>query len=212
MRFVSILAAVLLVGCAALPERPANEDPLAAWEARQTALARLSAWELRGRLALRTEEEGIHASVYWRCDRDTLRIDLAGPFGGGRVRITQDEHGAELRDASNKIYRDASLQELLARVTGWRLPLESLRWWIVGIPAPDAAPRMELDGWGRLKTLEQSGWVVQFLEYTTHGAYELPRRVFIKRSSHAPYDALLEARFVVETWSLSESTPTAAAE
>ncbi len=203
---------MLLIGCVALPERPAVENPQAVWETRQSALARLAGWELRGRLALRTEEEGINASVYWRCDRDTHRIDLAGPFGGGRVRITQDERGAELRDAGNKIYRGASLQELLARVTGWRLPLESLRWWIVGIPAPDTAPRVELDAWGRLKSLEQAGWVVQFLDYTTQGSYELPRRVFVKRGSQASHDTVLEARFVVETWTLGGSSPSAAVE
>jgi outer membrane lipoprotein LolB len=194
-----------MAGCAAVPERPAVEDREVEWQSRQAALRHLVAWELRGRLALRTDEEGANASVRWKHEGDRNQVDLAGPFGGGRVRVTQDVNGAELRDAGGKIYRDAMLGDLLARVTGWRLPIESLRYWIVGLPEPNAAQRRTLDAWGRLQTLAQSGWEVQFLEYTTQGAFEVPRRLFIKRANSAGDDRLIEARFVIDSWTIGES-------
>src|SRR5206468_3132926 len=132
VRLLPILFAALLAGCAALPERPPVEDPQAAWQARQVSLARLRAWDLQGRLALRNADEGFQASLHWVRAEDSHRIELAGPLGGGRVRLMQDKNGAELRDAKDNIYRDSSIQQLLARTTGWDVPFEGLNYWALG--------------------------------------------------------------------------------
>lgn len=205
MRWLILFCAALTTACATLPERPPVDDRDAAWEARRQLLARLDTWDLRGRLALRTGEQGVHASIRWIRDHDNHRIDLTGPFGGGRARITLTRSGAELRDASNKVYRDASVEELLVRVTGWSLPLDSLRYWVVGLPVPDAAARNEVDEWGRLSLLEQQGWTIRFLEYVQADAYELPRRVFIERKARAGGEEPLDARIVIESWALDET-------
>ncbi len=178
-------------------------DVQAAWEARQLSLAQVNAWDLHGRLALRTANEGFQASLHWLRKQDVHRIELAGPLGGGRVRLTQDKSGAELRDASDKSYRDVSVQRLLARTTGWDVPLEGLNYWALGLPAPGVVTRSELDEWGRLKLLEQRGWEIRFLEYVAQGAVELPSKIFIKRKSVSDANsATLEVRLVIETWTL----------
>ncbi len=200
MRLLTVILLSLLAACAALPERPPVENPQAEWRARQAALAHLNAWDIRGRLAVHTAEEGFQASLTWVREADRHRIDLAGPLGGARVRLTQDKNGAELRDSSDKVYRDTSAQQLLLRTTGWQLPLEGLNFWVLGLPAPAPITKSELDEWGRLRTLEQRGWEIRFLEYATYGAYELPTRVFIKRQVDA--GAALDVRLVIETWTL----------
>lgn len=194
------LLAILLTACASVPERPAVENVQAEWAARRAALLRISAWEVRGRVALRTPDEGVQGSFYWTLAHDQQRVELAGPFGGGRVRVIAGPEGAELRDANNKVYRDASVEELLARVTGWRLPLAGLRYWIVGVAAPDVAAHIELDPWGRLQSLGQFGWTVRFIDYVRDGAYELPRRVFIESDAREGPMPAAEARFVIEQW------------
>lgn len=193
---------MFLAGCAAIPERPAVENPQATWTARRDVLLRLDAWELRGRVALRTPDEGVQGSLHWIFTPAEQRVDLAGPFGGGRVRVVAGPEGAELRDANNKVYRDASVEELLARVTGWRLPLAGLRYWVVGVPAPDIRARVELDQWGRLQSLAQLGWTVRFIDYVRVGDYELPRRVFIESDAREGPDPAAEARFVIDRWSM----------
>lgn len=196
-----LLFIVLFAGCATVPDRPPVEDAAIAWNARQVRLGQLETWDLRGRLALRTAEEGAHASLHWTRRREIHRLSLAGPFGGGRVRVTYDGNGAELRESGGKVYRNASVQELVARATGWWLPLDGLNYWVLGLPAPDASARRLLDPWGRLKTLEQLGWSIDFLEYVREGDYELPRRLFIKRASGVS-DETLEVRLVIEAWAL----------
>ncbi len=200
MHLLALLMALFLAACAAVPARAPLEDPAAAWELRRTALVRLDAWDLRGRLALRTEAEGAHASLHWVREGERHRMNLAGPFGGGRVRVVYDDSGAELRDAAGEVYRGRSVEELLARATGWWLPLEGLNYWVLGLPAPEAPAETEIDAWGRLRTLAQRGWRIDFLEYAPVDGYELPARVFIRRLSRD--DVMLEARIAIERWAL----------
>ena len=190
--------AALVAGCAAIPERPPVEDPAGAWRARQAALAAVAHWEIRGRLAVKTADEGWQASLVWVRAGDRHRIDLSGPLGGGHVRLTQDANGAQLRDSAQKVYRDHSAEQLLKRATGWTVPLEGLNYWMLGLPAPRSHAEHELDAWGRLKALRQIGWDVRFLEYASHGAHELPSKVFIKNAETSG----LEVRLVIEQWSV----------
>jgi outer membrane lipoprotein LolB len=203
VRLLLFAIAAVISACAVAPERAPLGDPASVWQQRQVSLARIRAWDLRGRLWLRSADEGFNLSLQWRREADRHRIDLTGPLGGGRVRLTQDRHGAELRDASDVVDRDASVQQLLARRTGWDLPLDGLNYWVLGLPAPDAPTQSEIDSWGRLKTLEQFGWDIRFLEYVQQGGHELPSRVFIKRR-HDAADRTLEVRLVVEKWAVAQ--------
>ncbi len=201
MRLFLFILAALLAGCAATPSRPPVADVDAAWRERQTVLARVTDWDLRGRVALRTGDEGFHISLQWLREAGRHRIDLSGPLGGGRVRLIQNENGAELRDADDKVYRDSSMQRLLRRRTGLEMPIEGMNFWVLGLPAPGAAAKIELDEWGRLKTMQQQGWDIRFIEYADYDGYELPNRVFAKRSSiDDGSEKMIEIRLIVEKW------------
>ena len=93
-------------------------------------------WELRGRLAVRADERGGQASLTWKRDAARHSIRLNGPLGRGVVRVTQDETGAQLQDAEQRVFHAADAEELLYRYTGWRLPLTNLNYWVRGVPVP----------------------------------------------------------------------------
>ena len=83
-----------------------------------------------------------------------------------------------------------------------------MNYWVLGLPAPGPAPERQLDEQGRLKRLTQSGWDIQFLEYTRHGAFDLPSKMYIARQdSHTEAGAAagetLEVRLSIEQWTLS---------
>ncbi len=205
------LVAAVATGCAAVTERPPLEDPTAAWRARQSRLISLNSWEIQGRISARSSTEGWQATVRWVRDGDRHDIELGGPLGRGHVRLMQDRFGARLRDANNQTYWAATSQQLLFDTTGWRLPLDGLNYWVLGLPVPDTPGTQALDRSGRLKSLDQLGWQVRFLRYRRHGGYEFPSKLFIRRQvngtdaqppdegdSHGP---LLEVRLVIERWS-----------
>jgi outer membrane lipoprotein LolB len=203
----SLFSLLLISGCATVPSPPPVENPAAAWQARQARLRAVSAWTLQGRLAMRAAAEGWQASVHWMHDGARQQIDLTGPLGRGHLRLTQDSGGAELRDADRKTWRAENAQQLLYRATGWLVPLDGLNYWILGLPAPGPAAKLELDDQGRLKTLDQSGWDIRFLEYARQGSLDLPSRIFIKTQGGAnatasAQDVDVEVRLIIERWTL----------
>ncbi|MDH3309471.1 MAG: lipoprotein insertase outer membrane protein LolB [Gammaproteobacteria bacterium] len=200
-----VLFVSFITGCAtSLPSSPV-EDIDAAWRIRQVELRQITAWQVLGRLALRAANQGWHASLRWDRDGEKVRLDFTGPLGRGHLRLVQDSHGAELRDADQRVWRAENPETLLYRATGWALPLNGLNYWVVGLPVPATASTQQLDDQGRLKRLVQSGWDIQFLEYTRYGEYDLPSKLFITRrdapsEDPAAGEEFLEVRLSIERW------------
>lgn len=159
-------------------------------------------WELRGRLAVRADERGGQASITWKRDAVQHSIRLNGPLGRGVVRVTQDETGAQLQDAEQRVLHAASAEELLYRYTGWQLPLTNLNYWVRGVPVPDLPAVRELDDAGRLKTLRQQGWEVQYQEYVRFEGYDLPNRFTLTYVPEraTPELPAMEVRLVIDRW------------
>jgi outer membrane lipoprotein LolB len=182
----------------------ADADP--AWQARQAALMAVTAWHIRGRLAVRAADQGGHATLDWKRDGERHRLDFTGPLGRGHLRLTRDSRGAELRDAGKRVWRASDAGRLLYRATGWIVPLDDMNYWVLGLPAPGATPERQLDEQGRLKRLAQSGWDIQFLEYTRHGGFDLPSRMYIARRddravAEPAAGETIEVRLSIESWS-----------
>ena len=200
--------AMLAAGCATVPAPPPVDNPAAAWQKRQTELMPVTTWKIRGRLAMRTADEGWQASVNWAREGELHRIDITGPLGRGHLRLVHDRHVAELLDADKRTWRAENAEQLLYRTTGWRVPLEGLNYWMLGLPSPLESASEILDDYGRLKTLIQSGWDIQFLEYMRYGTLDLPKKLFLKRNdpgmdNHLTGDTTLEVRLVIEHWALN---------
>jgi len=174
-----LAAAALLAGCAVAPLRPPVSDPGRAFDRHVQQMRGVDEWVVRGRLAVRTAERGETASLYWKRERSDHTIQLYGPFGAGRVILTRSEQGATLRDGKDNLYEDDSAEALLNRVVGWRVPFESMEHWVLGVPSPDSPYEIELDAWGRLASLTQAGWRIEFQEYHYDDGEDLPRKMEI---------------------------------
>jgi outer membrane lipoprotein LolB len=87
----------------------------------------------------------------------------------------------------------------LAARLGFEAPLDSLRYWVLGLADP-ARPAREAPGEeGLPATIEQDGWRVEFTEYQAvaaeGGALRLPRRLTLTREA-------VRLRLLVDRWSL----------
>ena len=204
-----LFSLLFTTGCATPVALPPVEDVDAAWHLRQATLKSVTAWQVRGRLALRAADQGWHATLNWERDGERHRLDFTGPLGRGHLRLVQDDRGAELQDTEQRIWRAGNAETLLYRATGWRLPLNGLNYWIVGLAAPDSVSNQQLDAQGRLKRLAQSGWDIQFLEYTHYGSFDLPSKLYITRQGgrveeNPAFDSTLEVRLSIERWTFKQ--------
>ena len=186
-----VLGASLLAGCGILPEL-APSDREAAWRAHASALSRFQSWTLHGSLAVRSGGEASQVIMRWRQSHDSYFLRLTSPFGVGLLEIEGSAAGVEAKFAGGRRARAASPEALLEREVGWSVPLEALRYWVVGAAAPGDAPsRTELDSRGRLARLEQAGWTVIYERYGGLPDLALPDRI---RFSNASVTAAVAVR------------------
>jgi outer membrane lipoprotein LolB len=83
---------------------------------------------------------------------------------------------------------------------GWRIPVTGLKSWIKGLPQPDVESNYEIDGLGRLKSLQQNGWFVNYLDYfpAQKQVQQLPKRLYLKHNN-------VGIKIVIERWEKFEA-------
>ena len=184
MKFLAgLLTVLLMAGCATAPA-PRSSQPAAA----------MTAWQLNGRVSLTRGEEGWHAGLYWQEQDDTFYLRVSGPLGQGGFQLNGDASGVVLVAADRKSYAAPDAEALLVQVTGWRLPVRGLRYWIRGLPEPAAGKvQATRDEAGRLRRLEQSGWSIEYQRYQVVGEIYLPAKLRLIHDD-------ITVRIVVDQW------------
>ena len=175
---------LLLAGCVS-PEaiKPTTPDQARGlWQQHREKMSGISSWHLRGKIAVRTASKngakGGSATLVWTYQHDQQQIELYGPFGSGRVLISAQPGRAVLKDTKGKTLEGATAAEVLHQQLGWQVPFEQLRYWVRGLPGPDATD-LTLDYAGRLKTLRQGIWRVEYEDYDAVNQLQLPRKLTI---------------------------------
>jgi outer membrane lipoprotein LolB len=198
MRYLLLLlVAVLASGCASIPEPPPVDNPDLVWQQRRDELSRIAYWHLTGRLAVRNGNEAWNINLDWQQKGDDYQITLNGPFGAGKVKLTGNTTGVELHDSDNQTFYAENPSNLLQERTGVLMPVEGLRYWILGLDTPKQKNPPKLDPQGRLAYLEDNNWRVKFRRYTDVSGLQLPDKIFITKPEQA-----IDVRLVVDEWKL----------
>lgn len=172
LAFIALLAA----GCSVAPTRDASRD----FAANQQLLGALTQWRVEGKIGLRHGEQGDSALLNWRQRGDAYAIRLSGPLGLGAVQIDGDAQQVTVRTADGS-HSAASPEQLVARLTGWQIPIGALKYWARGLPDPDLPIAEQQVSDGRLSLLRQGGWSIEFNRYTQVDGYPLPARIVMTR-------------------------------
>jgi len=183
---------LLLAGCSTLkPRAPAAQ----VWEQRLPALQAITQFQLDGRLAATSGNEGFSAGVRWRQEHDTATLDLSAPLGFGAAHVEQSPAGLTVTSSRGVTLEGAAASEELATTLGFEPPLRSLRYWVLGASDPDFASQETIDDQQRLAHLEQDGWQVDYAQYTQVAGQWLPQQLTVTRQS-------LRLKLVVNAWRL----------
>ncbi len=184
---------LLLSACSQLPTRSPAPDTELAWQERQYHLASLNDWSLSGRLAILNDHEAWHVSIDWEQQNQNYAILLTAPLGQGSLKLTGNANSVTLQTDEGGILEAADPSELLYQEFGWRVPVKSLRYWVLGVPAPGNQREEQLDEYGRLIHLQQDGWEIRFLDYEKRMGVELPGRVFVNNQQ-------AKVKLVISDW------------
>lgn len=197
MKYLSLmLLLVTLSGCELVPiSQPASPgvaDPDAVWAAHTAQLSALEAWKLDGRISVSFEAEAWHASMRWQQIDSVYHIRLFGPFGQGTAQLDGSPDSVILTQGDDTWQSDNAENLLLAHL-GVRVPVDGLRYWVLGRAAPDSPHEVELDAAGRLAILRQAGWRIRYRGYTDNGNLQLPTKIFLDHDG-------LDIRLVIHSW------------
>ncbi len=185
------VAALCVAGCAA-PGSALLPD-IDSWEARTAVLGELDVWEFSGRIAVKSETEGFNGKLRWMQNNDEFSATVSGPLSIGKVRIEGDGASVVMtdKDGMRTELEDAEL-ELRYRY-GWTIPVESLRFWALGIPDPAVPAKTELNDSGQLASLSQDGWSVSISRYADGGGQAMPKFL-------TAHNADTRVRLVIDHW------------
>jgi outer membrane lipoprotein LolB len=176
-----IIPFCLLTACA--PPRPAVELPenrVMPVEQRKAKTATVSSWEIRGAMAAKNKTKGWSATMNWvQRGPSDYQIRLMGPLGGGAVLIDKKGNTITFQDGAKKI-TSHNPDELLAQQTGIRLPVNSLYYWVRGLPAPGSVEAEHRDQYNHLVQLKQSGYTINFTKYTSVKGIDLPSMIHLQ--------------------------------
>jgi len=196
---------ILLGACSSLPDTPVTEESHLAWASHQARLADVDSWEIHARSAIFVNEEVYQVGINWQRERDRFVLVLEAPLGQGVFRIESFSANGNLVQVmltlpDGEKYFNDSAEALLLEVLGWSIPVNGLEWWIKGLPQETGEHTFELRGDGRLKSLQQNNWKINYLEYFDWQSpgQGLPRKMYLKHQD-------LALKIVIERWHQYES-------
>lgn len=167
---------ILISGCSSTI--PNSLTPISVAQVEQA-----KAWELQGKLAVRTPDDKFSTNLYWLHTPDTDELTLTTMLGTNVLTLHSTPNEAVLT-LDGKTYTDANAQRLLARVTGWNIPIDALPLWITGqlrrsdqILSQDQQARPQQV----ISSAQQSAWQLNFKHWQRQSQVELPRLLEIKR-------------------------------
>lgn len=195
LKRVSILSFCLLTACA--PPHPAEELPtnkIIPVEKRKAETATVSSWEIKGALAAKTKSKGWSATMDWvQHGPGSYQIRLMGPLGGGTVLVNKSGGAVTFQDGAKKA-TSSNADELLLKQTGIRLPVNSLYYWVRGLPAPGGVQSEQHDKYNHLTQLKQNGYTIDFTKYTSVKGIDLPSMIRLEGNG-------VMVKVVIRSWS-----------
>ncbi len=183
--FLVLLLILVATGCAPHLFKPVKEYDLSS----RRELYQLKVWQMQGRVAVLAGKDSFSATVNWQHDWLNDLIELAGPFGQGRVVIRILANHVLVRRGNQSHLYQGNIDRIVANQLAVDLPVSGLRYWVLGLVAPDSEYRLMENGF------EQYGWQIHYQQMERVGDEWMPRKFQIKNK-------LAKIKFVINQWKL----------
>ena len=110
-------------------------------------------------MGIKSTDKALSFSLVWRQQAESFDIRLNGTLGIAVAHVWGGSRGVTIEIPGEGRFEADSASQLLLQHTGLSLPIESLVYWVRGIPDPNA-------GFERHdSTLLQHGWQIEYLAF-----------------------------------------------
>ncbi len=198
MRILLGLLILTLTSCATTETTaPLAQSKPIPTEKRQQTLSSIQNWNLQGAIGIRTPQDNVSASLNWQQRNTAYTIAMDAPLGAGSFILTGQPGHVNLAMSNGQRFTANSPETLLAEQLHWRLPVSNMYYWVRGLPVPSIASQKRLDEYGHIVELDQAGWQIHYLGFTTINGIDVPSKLTLNTSSS------ISVRVVINKWVLS---------
>ena len=142
------------------------------------------AWQIKGKLGIRTNTDSGSAIIDWRQRKDHYSIRISGPFGQGSAWVRGNSQLITIEQTGRQSVTSRTPEKLLQETFGWVIPINDLRYWVQGIPNSNKVINKPIyTEEGMLATFEQSDWSISISRYKLIERWLLPRRIKVNRNN-----------------------------
>lgn len=200
MRFIiSGILLCLQFACSAIPTHPsiteANQNR--EWLKHRKTIESLEHWNIHARFVARNETDAWNGNITWLQENQQFDILVSGPLSSGSLILRGNSNHSTLQIAEDKIYEASDAQALLESVSGIRLPVNQLQFWLRGLPAPNAPlQQIKIDDQGRINELSQNDWRIFYKAYIPYNSAYLPTKIFMENHE-------FDVRLLIQAWNQS---------
>ncbi|HCQ7756370.1 lipoprotein insertase outer membrane protein LolB [Citrobacter sp. 50677481] len=172
------LASLVLTACTInAPKGPGKSPDSPQWRQHQQAVLQLNQYQTRGAFAFISADQKVYARFFWQqTGQDRYRLLLTNPLGSTELELNAQPGHVQLVDNKGQRYTAEDGEEMIGKLTGMPIPLNSLRQWILGLPGD--ATDYKLDDQYRLREVNyhQDGknWKVVYSAYDSKTQPAMP--------------------------------------
>jgi outer membrane lipoprotein LolB len=191
-----LLGLLILSSCATQPPviQQANQK---IHEQHIASLSSIQSYSINGRLGViySAEYKGFSGSITWQHDANTDNVDIFTPLGSKAANITKSPNEVIFTADNGKMTKAQDAETLTLKTMGWRLPLSGLSDWALGRASNAPITSAAWDEQGRLTSLDQAGWHIEYQNYENQSGTALPTKITIKTDQ-------VRLKLLIEAWQI----------
>ncbi len=147
------------------------------FDTRQEDLLEWPFWEMDGRIGLTVAKDSYNGSVAWEQNGAAIDFRFRGPLGFGGLRIHGDlDDKVRVKTTTGQDFTVSDFESEMQERMGWSIPINSLRFWALGIVDPEVDADVVLNEEDLLDELVQGDWKVVYEAYKEVDGVQLPRK------------------------------------
>ena len=123
--------------------------------------------------------------INWLHNINYQTLNITSTFGHNLAALSQYSNSATIFiESENQNFTGESIDDILDVNFNVQLPTQLIRYWMLGIPAPNLEHKLQTNADHTIQAIEQSGWHLEYSNYRLFGEYFLPKKIKAKNSDY----------------------------
>ena len=176
-----LMTLYLLSACVSVAPVTPTQDVNQVWQARANHLYAQTHWTAQMSLIGVTEQQKFKTRVTWKQQSEHYQIKLRDFIGRTIAVIDGSPEGVVAKTSKGKKYQGQDAETLISELFGIHIPVTGMRYWLQGIPLPDAnVDRLILSDQGLAESISQQGWEMSYPHYLSNDPFKMPSQVLLE--------------------------------